>query len=149
MCVSPIVFHDPPIPLPHLLTFPSGDGHSGYPSGDQELARLCLGFCADAFEVEHSDSLFYVNDVKVGRSRVMVVVRLAHLDTHTSGKKSRSGSSAVHISYACRSGVLCWICMLVMQMQPWTHLLDHADGVAPPQQHELDHRQIKTNMYLP
>ncbi|CAN0367968.1 unnamed protein product, partial [Laminaria digitata] len=44
----------------------------GYPNGDQQLARLCLRFCSDAFEVDHGDCLFYVNDVKV---MVDVIVR--------------------------------------------------------------------------
>eukprot|EP00904_Undaria_pinnatifida_P009201 jgi/Undpi1/5410/HiC_scaffold_2.g00691.m1 len=44
----------------------------GYPGGDQQLTRLCLRFCSDAFEVDHSDCLFYVNDVKV---MVDVIVR--------------------------------------------------------------------------
>lgn len=38
---------------------------TGYPNGDSQLAKMCLGFCADTFGVEREKALFYINDVKV------------------------------------------------------------------------------------
>lgn len=38
---------------------------TGYPNGDSEMARLCLGFCCEALESTSSKALFYINDYKV------------------------------------------------------------------------------------